>query len=175
MSGSIWSNSFSSRDSYPSTTSRWVWKISKETPAPLWVPVPVLHHWHSTEVFPDVQMESPTHWFVLSASGPGICWSRRSLYWLLSFCKWTDSMCPSLRQPHCSSMIRSVSLHKQAAGKHVNWTPDPKPTANYISLETPEAAVVWGWDGNWAIFHFGGGLDGPQRSLPNSAVLWFCN
>jgi len=161
MSGSIWSNSFSSRATYPSTTSRWVWKISKETPAPLWVPVPVFHHWHSTEVLPDVQMKPHVLRFVSQCLCPGICWSRWSLHWLLSFCRWTDPTCHFLRQHHCSSMIRSVSLYKQAAGKHVDWTPDPKSTVNYISWETPQAAVVWRWDGNWAIFHFGGGLDGP--------------
>lgn len=61
-SGSIWSLPAPAEPpgAVPSTTATAFGRPQEETPQPLWVPVPAVHHLHSTEMLPDVQSASCT-------------------------------------------------------------------------------------------------------------------
>lgn len=125
----------------PRTMSRWVWRPLKRRLHKLsGHPGPGLQHPQSTEVLPEVQRDPPMLQAVPMASCPDLSCSNYTPHWLLLFNIWADSMweqiCPPLPQPQCSSMTTSIVLQKQTAGKHVDGSPDPKPTANYINWET---------------------------------------
>lgn len=124
----------------PGTMSRYIWRPLKRRHHNLsGQPGPGLQHPQSTEVLPDVQRDPPVLQAVPMASCPGLSWSNYTLHWLLLFNIWADPMweqiCPPLSQPQCSSITTSIVLHKKTVGKHIDGSPDPKPTANYISWE----------------------------------------